>query len=157
MNLPAQNFKERATMTDYWWSEEDVTQHMGITKRELKTLRKEQLQPIEHYEIVEGKHRFSKSGLLALCAFVKVDPPAGMEEYKKAAPAANGETEQVDFVIERICPNPTWVIGRVVDATGPIGTERIKCRVRNNAYLHFRQKIRAIRNGDHFKEVRVRA
>jgi hypothetical protein len=83
----------------YRWSEEDVTQHLGITKRELKTLRKERLEPLDHFEIVEGKHRFSDTGLFALCAFVKVDPPAGMEPLKKMPPAANGE-EYPNGVIE---------------------------------------------------------
>jgi hypothetical protein len=133
----------------YRWSEEDVTQHLGITKRELKTLRKERLEPMEHFEIVEGKHRFSDTGLFALCAFVKVDPPAGMDPQKKTADAANGEAEPVELVVERMCPNPTWVLCRVDGVLE-------KCRVANNAYLHPRKKIKAVRTGDHWSMLRVR-
>jgi len=144
-------------MSDYRWSEEDVAQHLGVTRRELKRMRHEQLMPVEHYEIVEGKHRFAEAGLLALCAFVKVDPPPGMDPAKKTAPAQDGVDGVMAFLVERMCPNPIWVLGRLLDENGPVGVAKEKCRVRSNLYLRFRQKISVVRNGDHFREVRVRA
>lgn len=135
---------------EYRWSEDDVALHLGVTKRDLKTLRKEQLVPGEDYEIVGGKNRFSDKGLFALCAFAKVDPPEDVDPFKKIAPAQAEAAQSVELTVERMCPNPIWVLCRVDGALE-------KCRVRNNAYLRFRQKIRAIRTGDHYTMLRVRA
>jgi len=140
----------------YRWSEEDVAQHLGITRRELKRLKKDRLAPIEHYEVVDGEQRLNDDGLMALCAFAQVDPPLGMDPAKKTPRAPTGEPALVAFVVERMCPNPTWVLGRRLGDDGPVG-DRERCRVRNNQYLRFRQKIAVVRLGDHYQEVRVKA
>lgn len=135
---------------EYRWSDEDVALHLGVTKRDLKTLRKEQLVPIVHYEIVAGKNRYSDKGLFALCAFAKVDPPDGLDSSKKTAPAETVEEKAVELTVERLCPNPTWIMCRVDGVME-------RCRVRNNAYLRFKQKIRAVKTGDHFTMLRIKA
>jgi hypothetical protein len=80
-----------------------------------------------------------------------------MDPAKKTAGAGSGEAEPMPFVVERMCPNPIWVLGRLLDDNGPVGVAKEKCRVRSNLYLRFRQKITVVRNGDHFREVRVKA
>jgi hypothetical protein len=76
-------------MTDqsYRWSEEAVAHLLGITKRDVKRLRKERLVPIDQVEIVAGVHMITDSGLKALGDFMKVTLPADLFSEKKDPPA----------------------------------------------------------------------
>jgi len=138
-------------MTDqsYRWSEEAVAHLLGITKRDVKRLRKERLVPIDQVEIVAGVHMITDSGLKALGDFMKVTLPADLFSEKKDAPATPSEAQPVNLVVERLCPNPTWVMVRFEGAL-------VQCRVQNNLVMHRGKKIAAVRVGEHFRMVRGR-
>lgn len=136
---------------DYRWCEVEVAGKLGLTVREVKRLRKEALVPIEHVEMVAGKPMINEAGLMALCAVVGIDPIKIVDPSKKIAPAMNDVVPQpVELVVDRLCPNPTWVLCRVEGILK-------KCRVRNNLFMHRGKKFLAVPAGDDFQEVRVRA
>lgn len=140
--------------TEYRWTEQEMAQHLGVTMREVRRLKKEHLAEGQHYVSQDKATRLNDAAVASLCEALGVDLPEGMDLTKKTAPAANGDDPAM-FVVLRLCPNPTWVLGCLVDAELQKPTE--KCRVRNNAYLRFRQTIPVVKNGDHFIAARVRS
>lgn len=126
--------------------EDALTEQFGVSRSTLTRFRNKHFEPGIHFDMSAGPVRWSEAALqMAQEALeVKLDPdPVNL---KKTAPGKTDEAdrmETVDLVVERICPNPTWIMARVDGSLK-------KVRVKNNRALHIGKKLQCVDCGTHY-------
>jgi len=136
-------------MTEFVVSEADVALELGWSVREVQEARRVRLHEGKDFGKVGKKILYRAESVAALRAGSGGGTDGVSDDPKKTSGAASGEPEVVHLVIERLCPNPTWVMARV-------GGVLKKVRVRNNLLLHRGKTIAAVPVGDDFVMTGVR-
>jgi hypothetical protein len=130
---------------------EDLCSLFDILSRDADKIRRDHLKKGEDYIWESGRHWFFPSGVDKIRSLVVEDKPA---KPSKPPPPVEPEpdiTEPAVLVIERLCPNPTWVQcrheGRLVNV-----------RVANNVTMRRGLPLTVVADGNgRYVAVRVRA
>lgn len=115
------------------FSEQIVAQTLGLSEREVARLRKSNLVKGTHWTLEKnadgsGGIVFTEDGLRSLEAVldIRIDYAALNKALREATQpptpekTAPAETALFTLVIERLCPNPTWIMARVDGELVPV-------------------------------------
>lgn len=128
-----------------------VAEMLGIGWRDLETYRKDRLERVRDYWHERGACYYTSAGISRLREVIaESDRAADMASSSSSQGDHKADPLVADFVVERLCPNPTWVQcrrdGKLVDI-----------RVYNNRVMRRGQPLRAVLDGDNrWRAMRVR-
>jgi len=121
----------------------------------MKIMRDQHLEKGVDYEWCNYRHMYSRGGVEKVCGIMGVVAPDGVESnpvvdtvYKPVVSVVS-VPDELTVSIERLCPNPTWVMCRVAGKLEQV-------RVRNNRILDRGKRVKIRNVGFHWQVVGVR-
>jgi hypothetical protein len=125
----------------YQFSETVVAKVTGLARDALRQQRKDELEPGKDWGLVDGEVCYAPSGVRILCEKMglpsaDVQKKCRLEAHTPVPDSPEPAVASTDIRVERVCPNPTWVMGRVAG-------NLVKVRVKNNAGMERGTLLRA--------------